>query len=109
MTEHKHVELAAVDLYGRIEQLVRREPQRSEAAAAPGTGVASNHDALAAVAQLAVSFEKPAFAGDLDPDVAYRIASLLLVIRDYLEPVSSPDDERISRYLTEITTSLRRS
>lgn len=107
MTEHKHVDLAAVDLYGEIEQLVRRAPQRSEADAAPGTGVAGHHDALAAVAQVAVTFEKPAFAGDLDPDVAYRLASLLLVIRDYVEPVSSGDD-RISRYLAEVTAALRR-
>lgn len=109
MTEHKHVDLAAVDLYGEIEQLVRRGPQRAEADAAAGTGVASNHDALQAVVQLAVTFEKPAFTGDLDPEVANRVASLLLVIRDYLEPVSSSGDSRISRYLTEVTTGLRRS
>lgn len=105
MTEHKQVNLAAVGLYGEIEQLVRREPQRAEAA--PGGGVASNHDALAAVAQVAATIEKPAQSGDLDPQVAYRMASLLLVIRDYLEPVASADD-RISRYLAEVTSALRR-
>jgi hypothetical protein len=36
-------------------------PQRTEAGAAPGKGVTSNHDALQAVAQLAVTFEKPVY------------------------------------------------
>jgi hypothetical protein len=109
MTEHKHVDLAAVDLYGEIEELVRRGPQRSEADAAPGTGVATNHQAIEALVQVALTFEKPAYTGDLDPAVANRLASLLLVIRDYLEPVSSSGDDRISRYLAEVATSLRRS
>jgi hypothetical protein len=108
MTAHRHVNLAAVDLYGEIEQLIRREPQHAEATAAPGSGVASKRDAVEAVAQLAVTFEKPAYAGDLDPAVANRIASLLLVIRDYLEPMSSTRDERVSRYLAEVTRGLRR-
>lgn len=103
------MDLAAVDLYGEIEQLVRRRPQLPAEAAAPGGGVATNHDALAAVAQLALAVEKPAQTGDLDPAVAYRMASLLLVVRDYLEPVSSSGEDRVARYLTEVTTALRRA
>jgi hypothetical protein len=30
---------------------------------------------------------RPAQTGDLDPELAYRMSSLLLVIRDYIAPV----------------------
>ena len=103
MSDHKRVDLAAVDLYGRIEALVRDEP--ASPTDNPGAGVASSRDALAAVAQLALTVEKPAQSGDLDPEVAQRMASLLLVIRDYIHPVE--DDDRISRYLTEVVSGLR--
>jgi hypothetical protein len=100
------VDLGAVDLYGLIEELVRSEPQQSDPAS-PGAGVASNHDALLAVAQLARAIEKPAQTGDLDPEHAHRMASLLLVIRDYVEPLSSGVDNHVSRYLAEFAGKLR--
>jgi len=73
----------------------------------PGGGVATSSDALSAVAQLALTIERPAQTGDLDPELAYRMSSLLLVIRDYIAPVEPAEHERIIRYLEEITAALR--
>jgi hypothetical protein len=100
--EKRHVDLGAVDLDGLIEQLIRREPTQPENRVSPGGGVASSHDALTAVAQLATAIEVPAEAGDLDPEHTFRMASLLLVIRDYVEPLTSPFDDRV--YKLQILT-----
>ena len=102
--EHRHVNLASVDLYGEIEPLVRAAP---DTGVSPGGGVATSSDALSAVAQLALTIERPAQTGDLDPELAYRMSSLLLVIRDYIAPVEPAEHERIIRYLKEITAALR--
>ena len=102
--EHRHVNLASVDLYGEIEPLVRAAP---DTGVSPGSGVATSSDALSAVAQLALTIERPAQTGDLDPELAYRMSSLLLVIRDYIAPVEPAEHERIIRYLEEITAALR--
>ncbi|MDT7554151.1 MAG: hypothetical protein QOI16_2687 [Pseudonocardiales bacterium] len=102
--EPRHVDLASVDLYGEIEPLVRPAPDTDEA---PGAGVATSADALAALAQLALTIERPAQTGDLDPQLAYRMSSLLLVIRDYIAPVDSAEHARIIRYLQEVTAALR--
>ncbi len=99
--------LSAVDLYGPIEELVRSAPQRPDHAASPGAGVASNSDALAAVRQLANAIERPAETGDLDPEQAHQWMSMLLVIRDYLEPVPSGAEHDLSRYLAEVVKKLR--
>jgi hypothetical protein len=107
MAEKRHVDLGAVDLYGLIEELVRSEPQQAEDAVSSGADVATNYDALLAVAQLARAIEKPAQTGDLDPEHAHRMASLLLVIRDYVEPLSSGVDKHVSRYLAEFVGKLR--
>lgn len=102
--EHRHVDLASVDLYGEIESLVRPDPDSGES---PGGGVATSSDALTALAQLALTIEAPAQAGDLDPNLAYRMSSLLLVIRDYIAPVDGDEHARIIRYLQEVTAGLR--
>jgi hypothetical protein len=102
--EHRHVALAGVNLYSEIEPLVRPNP---DADASPGGGVATSSDALSAVAQLALTIERPAQSGDLDPDLAYRMSSLLLVIRDYIAPVDPGEHERVIRYLQEVTDALR--
>jgi hypothetical protein len=102
--EHRHVDLASVDLYGEIEPLVRPPPDTPES---PGDGVATSSDALSALAQLALAIERPAQTGDLDPNLAYRLSSLLLVIRDYIAPVDPGKHERIIRYLREVAAALR--
>jgi hypothetical protein len=109
VTEKRHVaEVGAVALYGLIEELVRSGPSgRLEEPAAPGPGAASKHDALTAVAELARAIEIPAEDGDLDPKQAHRIASLLLVIRDFIEPMGPNTDEHVSRYLREFVEKLR--
>ena len=108
MNVKRHVDIGAVDLYGLIEELVRSGPHRSEAEASPGSGVTHNHDAITAVTQLARAIETPAQAGDLDPEQAHRMASLLLVIRDYIEPIGPDVDEHVSRYLTDVVDKLHR-
>jgi len=108
VTEERHIaEVGAVALYGLIEELVRSGPGQPDGPAASGAGVASRHDALTAVAELARVIEEPAQAGDLDPEYAYRMASLLLVVRDFVEPVGPGADEHLSRYLTEVVSKLR--
>ena len=91
-------------LYGEIEPLVRPHP---DTPASPGDGVATSSDALCALAQLALTIERPAQTGDLDPTLAYRLSSLLLVIRDYIAPLDPAKHERIIRYLQEVTRALQ--
>lgn len=101
---HRHVAPASINLYGEIEPLIRPTPDVGEA---PGRGVATSSDALSALAQLALTIERPAQTGDLDPELAYRMSSLLLVIRDYIAPVDLAEHEEIVRYLHEVITSLQ--
>ena len=109
VAEKRHVAgVGAVALYGLIEELVRSGPERSEGAGPSGTGVAGKRDALIAVGELARAVETPAQAGDLDPEQAHRMASLLLVIRDFIEPIGPLTDEHVSRYLTEVVGKLHR-
>jgi hypothetical protein len=92
-------------LYGIIEQLVREAP-RQGVGADPGSGIAGQGHALTAVAKLAQAIEAPAQSGDLDPNQAYRMASLLLVIRDYIDPLGPNVDEHVTRYLSEVVRDL---
>jgi hypothetical protein len=109
VADKRHVaDVGTVALYGLIEELVRNRPVEPPDPAAPRAGAASKHDALTAVAELARAIETPAQNGDLDPEHAHRMASLLLVIRDYIEPVGSGVDEHVSRYLREFVGKLHR-
>jgi hypothetical protein len=95
-------------LQGLIEQIVLHEPDRAEAGTPPGTGTASSRDALRAITRLARAIEVPADAGDLPPSQAYRMAALLLVVRDFVQPLGPQADEHVSRYLAEVVDKLRR-
>jgi hypothetical protein len=110
MTDHRRARPHSVPLYGLIEHLVRSRPHEQ---GSPGRGVADNHDALEAVRQLATALEVPAEAGDLSTETALRMASLLLVIRDYIEPVATPaageEQAHLARYLSGLVEGLRRS
>jgi hypothetical protein len=110
VAEKRHIaEVGAVALYGLIEELVRNRPSgRPEVPAASGPGVATKHDALTAVAELARAIEVPAQDGDLDPEYAHRMASLLLVIRDFIEPLGPGAERHVSRYLREFVAKLYR-
>jgi hypothetical protein len=113
VTEHRRARPHTVPLYGLIEHLVRSRPREQGEQVSPGRGVADNHDALEAVRQLAAAIEAPADAGDLPTETAFRMASLLLVIRDYIEPVATPaagdEQEHLARYLSGVVEGLRRS
>jgi hypothetical protein len=104
MTEHRHLDIEAVALQGIVEHLVREVPR--DAAAAPGSGIAGSGPALAAVAELARAVEVPAQAGDLDPEQAHRMLSLLLVVRDFVAPLDPGADEHVARYLAEVVRRL---
>lgn len=108
MAETKHVDLGSLALQGLIEQIVGNEPDRSDAETAPGSGTASSQDALRAVTRLARAIEVPADAGDLPPSQAYRMAALLLVVRDFIQPLGPDADEHVTRYLDEVVRKLRR-
>ena len=99
--------LSSLALQGLIEQIVLNEPDREASDTSPGSGTASSRDALRAVTRLARAIEVPADAGDLPPSQAYRMAALLLVIRDFIQPVGPEADERVTRYLAEVVDKLR--
>ena len=108
MAETRHVDLGSLALQGLIEEIVRSEPDRGGSGTPPGSGTASSQDALRAVTRLARAIEVPADAGDLPPSQAYRMAALLLVVRDFIQPLGSEADAHVSRYLTEVVDKLRR-
>jgi hypothetical protein len=95
-------------LAGLVEQLLIREPAPRDRPAEPGSGMATVPDALRAVAELTRAIEVPAEAGDLDPEHAHWMASLLLVIRDALDPLGPATPERVRRFLGEFVDTLHR-
>ena len=102
--------MRSLALQGLIEQIVLAEPdpEHGESELAPGAGTASSRDALRAITRLARAIEVPADAGDLPPSQAYRMAALLLVVRDFVQPLGPEADEQVTRYLTEVVDKLRR-
>jgi hypothetical protein len=108
MGETRHVDLGSLALQGLIEQIVLSEPDMAQSETAPGSGTASSRDALRAITRLARAIEVPADAGDLPPSQAYRMAALLLVVRDFISPLGPQADEHVARYLTEVVDKLRR-
>lgn len=106
MGEDRHVDLGAVDLYGLIEQLLVSGP--AAGAAPPGAGAARRDDALAAVAKLAGMLEVPAEVSDVDLEQARTRVTLLLVIRDFVEPTGEGADQHVQRYLDEVLGRMRR-
>ena len=106
MSDNRHVDLGSLALQGLIEQIVLNEPDRPESEIPPGSGTASSQDALRAVTRLARAIEVPADAGDLPPSQAYRMAALLLVIRDFIQPLGEQADEHVARYLAEVVRKL---
>jgi hypothetical protein len=106
MADKRHVDLPSVALQGLIEQIVLNEPDQSASQSPSGSGTASSRAALRAVTRLAHAIEVPADAGDLPPDQAYRMAALLLVIRDYVQPLTDEADPRVARYLAEVVAKL---
>jgi hypothetical protein len=99
--------LPSLALHGLIEQIVLDERDRAESDRLPGSGTASSSDALRAVTRLARAVEVPADAGDLPPSQAYRMAELLLVVRDFVQPLGPEADPHVTRYLTEVVDKLR--
>lgn len=108
MADKRRPEVGAIALQGLVEQLLIREPAPPDRPAEPGSGIATVRDALRAVAELTRSIEVPAEAGDLDPEQAHRMASLLLVIRDALDPLGPATPDRVRRFLGEVVDQLHR-
>jgi hypothetical protein len=108
VADKRHPDVGTVALQGLVEQLVLDETPQADVASAPTSGTASARDALRAVAQLARAIETPAQAGDLDPEQAHRMAALLLVIRDAIEPLGPDTPDPVLRFLGEVVDKLRR-
>jgi hypothetical protein len=108
MADEGHPGMGSVALQGLVELLVLDETPQPDGGRAPGSGTASARDALRAVAQLARAIETPAQAGDLDPDQAHRMAALLLVIRDAIDPLGPHTPDPVLRFLGEVVAKLRR-
>ena len=100
--------MGTVALQGLVEQLVLDATPQPGGGVAPGSGTASARDALRAVAQLARAIETPAQAGDLDPEQAHRMAALLLVVRDAIDPLGPQTPDPVRRFLAEVVDKLRR-
>lgn len=113
VTDHRRAKPHTVPLYGLIEHVVRSRSHEQGEQVSPGQGIADNHDALEAVRQLAAALEGPAEAGDMTTETALRMTSLLLVIRDYIEPVAThaigDEQEHLVRYVSGVVEGLRRS
>jgi hypothetical protein len=107
VADKRHPEAGTVALQGLVEQLVLNDTPRPDGGRAPGSGTATTGDALRAVAQLARAIETPAQAGDLDPEQAHRMAALLLVIRDAIEPLGPATPAPVRRFLGEVVAKLR--
>jgi hypothetical protein len=108
MADKGHPGRGSVALQGLVELLVLDETPQSDGGRAPGSGTASSRDALRAVARLAREIETPAQAGDLDPEQAHRMAALLLVIRDAIDPLGPNTPDPVLRFLGEVVAKLRR-
>jgi hypothetical protein len=108
VADKRHPDAGTVALQGLVEQLVLDDTPQPDDGRAPGSGTATPRDALRAVAQLARAIETPAQAGDLDPEQAHRMAALLLVIRDAIEPLGSATPDPVRRFLGEVVAKLRR-
>jgi hypothetical protein len=108
VADKRHPDVGTVALQGLVELLVLEETPRADIGRAPTSGTASARDALRAVAQLARAIETPAQAGDLDPEQAHRMAALLLVIRDAIEPLGPDTPAPVLRFLGEVVNKLRR-
>lgn len=106
MEQRRKVDLPAVALQGLVEEIVLHDLDRPDPESPPGSGTASSRDALRAVTKLARAIEVPADAGDLSPSQAYRMMALLLVIRDFIEPLGPNADEHVVRYLGEVVEKL---
>ena len=100
--------MGTVALQGLVELLVLDEEPQADTGRAAASGTASARDALKAVAQLARAIETPAQAGDLDPEQAHRMAALLLVIRDAIEPLGPETPGPVLRFLGEVVDKVRR-
>ncbi len=108
MADKRRADAGTLALQGLIEQLVLDETPHADVGRASASGTASARDALRAVAQLARAIETPAQAGDLDPEEAHRMAALLLVIRDAIEPLGPDTPDPVRRFLREVLDKLRR-
>jgi hypothetical protein len=108
VADKRHPDVGTVALQGLVEQLVLDATPQPGGGQVPGSGTASARDALRAVAQLARAIETPAQAGDLDPEQAHRMAALLLVVRDAIDPLGPQTPDPVRRFLAEVVDKLRR-
>ncbi|MFJ9131261.1 hypothetical protein ACIRJS_44995 [Streptomyces sp. NPDC102340] len=74
-------------LYGMMQFLLTEFATQEETQAAAPRNVVAKEDALDAVALLAAAIDEPAQKGVIPREHAKHMASLLMVIRDYIQPL----------------------
>jgi hypothetical protein len=99
-------------LYGMMQALMVAVANDHKYEPAPARGVVERQDALDAVIHLAASIDEPAQNGEIPPERAKYMASLLMVIRDFIEPLPPGLDtdgvtDLATRDLAEMVDAIR--
>ncbi len=98
-------------LYGMMQFLLSKFADQGEMHVPPARDVVSKQDALDAVVLLAAAVDEPAQRGDTPVEAAKHMASLLMVIRDYIEPLppgEGPDGrDMATEDLAEMVSGIR--
>lgn len=96
-------------LYGMMQRLMVIAAQELPADVPEARGVVTKQDALDAVLQLAGAIDMPTQSGQIPVDYARWLASLLMVIREYIQPLPAGlSVEEDGNYLDLATEDLRK-
>ncbi|HEY4022973.1 MAG TPA: hypothetical protein VGM75_30075, partial [Pseudonocardiaceae bacterium] len=74
-------------LYGMMQHVMAASANRAELSVPSDRGVVTKQDALDAVLQLAAAIDEPAQNGTVPAEIAKWQGSLLMVVREYIEPL----------------------
>lgn len=91
-------------LYGMMQHLMVMSAQRLPPDHPEARGVVTRQDALDAVLQLAAAIDEPFQAGRIPADYAKWLASLLMVIRDYIQPLPFGLSEEVDGNIFDFAT-----
>jgi hypothetical protein len=100
-------------LFGMMQHLLIIAAQGGFPVAAPVRGVVTHDDASDAILQLAAVIDEATQAGRIPPERGVHAAAMLMVVRDYIQPLPSvPTDDdgagdRVKPDLAELVTMLR--
>lgn len=98
-------------LYGMMQLLMARMAQQVPNEVPPWRGVVTQQDALDAVLQVGAVIDQAAQAGQIPAEASVHAAAMLMVIRDYVQPLppgaepNGPDP--VTPDLQEMSEALR--